>query len=258
LRETLGAELHAVLGDYVYGLEDPRDGTLFYVGRGQGDRVLQHARDALASDEATAKLDLIRAIRAENAWPKAWIIRRRLGRRIASAEVEAAIIDVLLRWRVPLTNLVRGADVENGIRSLDSLIAEHEAAPLETERPAVLVNIGRTWFEDMTRDELWDASRKWWLCRPEDRRIMPTLLLAEAQHIIRGAWTVSVPPRRQRVTWADLDERRRAFVGPEREFQPFDACCFVGVEDPEWGSLVGRHTRHLRRSYGSAFRYLNC
>lgn len=260
MRASLGAEIHAALGDYVYGLEDPRSGALFYVGRGVGDRVVQHALDALGSDEPTAKLDVIRRIHKAGASPKTWIIRRRLGRRIASAEVEAAIIDVLLHWRVPLTNLVRGIDVENGIRSLDSLIAEHEAAPLVTQRPAILVNIGRTWFEGISAEELWDAGRKWWQCRPEDRPRRPVLLLAEAQNIVRGAWTVDVPPRRQRVTWEDLDERRRALLGDKETFVPFEACCFDGAPDAEWNDLVGRHTRApaVPRSYGAAFRYLNC
>jgi len=39
MRASLGAEIHAALGDYVYGLEDPRSGALFYIGRGVGDRV---------------------------------------------------------------------------------------------------------------------------------------------------------------------------------------------------------------------------
>lgn len=31
---------------YMYELEDPRDGNVFYVGKGTGDRILHHERDA--------------------------------------------------------------------------------------------------------------------------------------------------------------------------------------------------------------------
>ncbi len=36
------------LGKYVYALRDPRNGKVFYVGQGTGNRVLQHLEDALA------------------------------------------------------------------------------------------------------------------------------------------------------------------------------------------------------------------
>ena len=35
------------LGNYVYRLIDPRDFQTFYVGRGVGNRVFQHAKDEL-------------------------------------------------------------------------------------------------------------------------------------------------------------------------------------------------------------------
>ncbi|MBR0684159.1 GIY-YIG nuclease family protein [Roseomonas eburnea] len=260
LPRTLAIEIQEALGEYVYALEDPRDGKVFYVGRGVRDRVLHHARDALAGDEPSAKLDRIRAIISEGNEPRAWILRHRLGRRTSAAEMEAVVIDVMSRWHSELLNEVRGAGTEDGIRSLEGLIADHGAEPLQTDRAAIVVNIGRTWVEGITYDNLWDAARKWWTCRPDERRPPSRLLLAEAGNIIRGAWTISLPARRQQVRWADLDDRRRAFLGTEASFDPFVACCFDGQRDAEWDDLVGRHTRPpvLPRSYGSAFRYLNC
>jgi hypothetical protein len=258
--QTLPTGIQEALGEYVYALEDPRDGKVFYIGRGVRDRVLHHAWDALASDEPGAKLDRIRAIVADGRHPRAWILRRRVGRRTTAAEMEALAIDVLARWHDPPLNIMRGAGVEDGIRSLDGIIEDHGAAPLETPRAATVVNIGRTWSEGMSSDALWDAARKWWMCRPETRTPAPTLVLAEAGNIVRGAWTVALPIRRKEVGWSDLDESRRRFVGPETTFTSFVACCFDGTPDPEWPLLVGRHTRPpvLSRSYGAAFRYLNC
>jgi hypothetical protein len=52
------------LGFYVYALRDPRIGQVFYVGKGVGDRVYQHARNAKASGESAkgAKLATIREV----------------------------------------------------------------------------------------------------------------------------------------------------------------------------------------------------
>ncbi|WP_137126236.1 GIY-YIG nuclease family protein [Roseomonas sp. HF4] len=256
---TLGTELCEALGEYVYALEDPRSGKVFYIGRGVRDRVLHHAWDAIATEEPGAKLDRIRDIRRAGLQPRAWILRRQVGRRTSAAEMEALAIDILSRWHDPLLNERREV-TENGIRTLDGLITDHAARPVASDRAAIVVNIGRTWFEGIAEGLLWDAARKWWMCRPEDRVPKPTLLLAEAGNIIRGAWTVRLPVARQEVTWADLDDRRRAFHGSEATFAPFMACCFDGERDSDWNTLVGRHTRPpvLPRSYGLAFRYLNC
>src|SRR4051794_1944331 len=48
------------LGYYVYALIDPRNEAIFYVGKGKGDRVYQHARHAkkVARSESRAELKL--------------------------------------------------------------------------------------------------------------------------------------------------------------------------------------------------------
>lgn len=42
------------IGWYVY-LPDPRDGGVFYVGKGSGNRVFEHAHAALLADDETAQ-----------------------------------------------------------------------------------------------------------------------------------------------------------------------------------------------------------
>ena len=48
------------LGYYVYTLTDPFDGFVFYVGKGQGNRVFAHVNDALETETSSDKLDRIR------------------------------------------------------------------------------------------------------------------------------------------------------------------------------------------------------
>lgn len=47
---------------YVYALVDPRDKRIFYVGKGTGDRVFQHAEDSLNENDESLKLSTIREI----------------------------------------------------------------------------------------------------------------------------------------------------------------------------------------------------
>ena len=51
------------IGFYVYLLRDPRDGSVFYVGKGAGNRVFGHVREAVESPRTTDKLDRIREIK---------------------------------------------------------------------------------------------------------------------------------------------------------------------------------------------------
>ena len=53
------------LGFYVYALIDPRSKNLFYVGKGLGNRLFMHLRDAIEGDSSTLKLNLIREINSQ-------------------------------------------------------------------------------------------------------------------------------------------------------------------------------------------------
>ncbi len=48
---------------YVYVLVDPRNNCIFYVGKGSGNRVYQHAQAALAEDSPSLKLSTIRELK---------------------------------------------------------------------------------------------------------------------------------------------------------------------------------------------------
>ena len=41
------SEVHNQLKYYVYRLIDPRTGQTFYVGKGKGNRVFEHAKNAI-------------------------------------------------------------------------------------------------------------------------------------------------------------------------------------------------------------------
>ena len=66
------------LKHYVYYLEEPRNGEVFYVGKGVGNRVFDHVACAIESDGETEKLQKIRDIKADGNTVKHHILRHGL------------------------------------------------------------------------------------------------------------------------------------------------------------------------------------
>jgi hypothetical protein len=59
---------------YVYELSDPRDGAVFYVGKGKGSRLWRHEVDAKAGKPG-AKCDRIRDILADGLRPQTMVVQ---------------------------------------------------------------------------------------------------------------------------------------------------------------------------------------
>lgn len=75
---------------HVYELIDPRDGAVFYVGKGKGNRRFDHEREARAG-KTSAKCERIRAILASGAEPIANVVES-FADELSAYEAEAARI----------------------------------------------------------------------------------------------------------------------------------------------------------------------
>ena len=139
------------LGWYVYALRDPRDHRIFYIGKGKGNRVFQHATAAAefttvieadtANDEgeqeteASAKIALIRQILAAGLEVETYLIRHQISSEAQAYEVEAAVLDVLLlldddleNTYFSLTNIAWGHHhQERGLISTRDAVSLYEA-----------------------------------------------------------------------------------------------------------------------------------
>lgn len=148
------------LGFYVYRLIDPRDGATFYVGKGQGERLLAHVRGALTiepdSEAMPAKIERIHAIRAAGLEVGHVIHRHGLSSKEAY-EVEAALIQAY----PDLTNIVAGHhSFDRGASTLQQIIEVFEARPIVPQHRlmAIIVNVS---FREGARSR-YDATRFAW------------------------------------------------------------------------------------------------
>ena len=179
------------LQHYVYRLLDPRNGETFYVGRGQGDRVFQHAEGNVriaGKDELDPKFSRINQIHAEGLEVQHIIHRHGMNPDTAK-EVEAALIDAY----PGLTNRMGGAGSnDRGVRHADQIIREYDAPEFELKHSLILISISKTYEERGVYEAvrgLWSMSRK--------RARENNLVLARVGRFVVGAYKV-----KEWVDWA--------------------------------------------------------
>jgi hypothetical protein len=228
------------LGHYVYVLSDPRDGQIFYVGKGKGDRVYQHAAQAhaVAGETRTElKLDRIRSIHRDGVDVTIEILRHGLTDDEAF-EVEAAAIDLLRLAGTQLTNRARGRSSRSqGWASLEELRARYAAPPADIQHRVVLIRINRAYRVGMTEEELYTATRQWWVIKPSRR---PDYALAVYNGVVRAAYQIDPE------AW-----EREAESGRWR---------FTGMRELEIEKLYAWRdvTEYLPNGAQNPIRYVNC
>lgn len=103
---------------YVYQLVDPRDGAIFYVGKGKGDRVRHHVRQAKRG-------------------------------RIGNQEKHDRIIAILADGRIPVEMIVAEFDDEReAIDHEEDLIKFHGIENLTNKKARGTLSVGPTTVED--------------------------------------------------------------------------------------------------------------
>ena len=163
------------LGYYVYLLIDPRDGKIFYVGKGKDDRVFAHDHCAITTEGESDKLNTIRDIQRAGLEVRHYIVRHGLEKESDAFLVESVLID-LLTYRdfssvASITNIQAGHhQFDRGIKTAEELEALYNGGELEehdiTDR-VLVININQTY--DRHRNEkngLYDATRKSWKLSP--------------------------------------------------------------------------------------------
>ena len=164
------------LAYYVYALIDPRDNKIFYIGKGKGNRIFQHAKDALDDNDQNLKLDIIRSILSEGKQVGLYILRHNLTEDTAYT-VESVLIDLLTYSKFNkeniLSNVVAGHHQwDEGIKDVDEIDTLYNCMKIEVNQgdTLLLVSLNRSFDQAKAngvyrRIDIYEATRKYWHIR---------------------------------------------------------------------------------------------
>ncbi len=155
---------------YVYALIDPRNQKIFYVGKGTGNRVFNHLSCAIDGEQETHKLNIIREIVNSGQKVNNYIIRHGLDEDDAFT-VESVLIDFLTHSSFSsvanISNIVAGHYQWNkGIKTVDEIETLYACIPLQLEdirHNIMTININKTYDRMGTQQDLYEATRKYWV-----------------------------------------------------------------------------------------------
>jgi hypothetical protein len=211
------------LGFYVYRLIDPRNGETFYVGKGKGDRIFQHAKGILSADTseedaADLKLQRIKDISAAGLEVCHVIHRHNIESEELAFQIEAALMDAY----PGLSNEVGGhGSGDYGVRHVEELITEYAAEEFEPKEKLILISIPKS-YEEEGRD-IYNAVRGVWKINPAKAKEYK-LVLAHRRGLVLGAFRPKewVPVTKENFRWLDdeavkLLSKRWGFVGEPAE-----------------------------------------
>jgi uncharacterized protein len=161
-------QVHEEIGSYVYALIDPFNKKPFYVGKGNGNRVFDHATGAVQTDVETNKLNRIREIIARNETVQHIIVRHGMTD-AESILVESVLIDFLRFNDLELTNIVLGHRSSiHGMMTVEEVERKYKAPPLEKlGNGFVVININASYGNAKATKSFYEATRGSWVMAEE-------------------------------------------------------------------------------------------
>lgn len=155
------AKTKNILGHYVYGLIDPKNDELFYVGKAtKNNRPNQHLK--IKADD-NDKAQRINEIMNSGLKPRIDILRYGLESKDIALEVEAAIIDSI--GLENLTNEKRGHGVTRGRQRAEDIERTYGSKPIDVSTitsPYMLFYIHETYSSTMNEQQIYDCTRQFW------------------------------------------------------------------------------------------------
>ena len=151
------------LGYYVYILLNPKDHQPFYVGKGEGNRVFDHIRDAVKNPKITTdKYDMIRDIGPDQV--EHIIVTHGIKTEEEAFRIETVLIDVLEKIGT-LTNRQLGHNANSlfGMKTADEIIRMYSADPLcNIGDDCVIININENYDRAMCENSIFEATKGTW------------------------------------------------------------------------------------------------
>jgi uncharacterized protein len=246
LRDKFPIGVAEHLNYYVYRLIDPRNGETFYVGKGRGDRIFQHAKNALTPDDdedaADLKLQRIKEIRSTGL-DVVHVVHRHNMDESTAFQIEAAIIDAF----PGLTNRVGGHGSDDyGVQHVEEIIAQYAAEPFVPAERLLLISIARSY--DKADVNIYDAVRGVWRIDPK-RAECYKLVLAHRHGLVLEAFRPEcwIPATKANFpSRAEYTSPRWGFVGKPADEHTRSQ--YVGKRVPD---------RYRRRGAANPFRFVD-
>lgn len=176
------------LKHYVYKLIDPRTGNVFYVGKGQGNRVFQHeenAKSLVSDDEKEEDLKARTILDIKKAGLEVISVIHRHGMDKATAfEVESALIDVYPE----ALNKIAGARSEFGSMNAKQIneLYEAEEADFDGDK-CIIIKIRQERIDEV--GSVYKAVRWRWRLNPKKAN-KADYVVASCNGIIFGVFVV--------------------------------------------------------------------
>lgn len=150
---------------YVYGLIDPRNNKLFYIGKGTGNRVFQHMNESNKNPESERKkLKIIKDIENSGNQVKHILINYGLKEEEAFA-AEASLINLINYISdIRLSNIVLGHHTQ-GCMSVEEIERTFGAELLSKEdfhHKVLAIKINKTYNRNISAEELYNSVRGIW------------------------------------------------------------------------------------------------
>jgi hypothetical protein len=238
------------LGIYVYVLADPTDGNrIFYVGKGQGDRVLHHGREKGIGDSnpvvsKKSKKQTIDDILTKGNKPGWYVVRRNLGSAENAFHVEAGIIYALTYAnKQSLTNLTEGMNLgpHKGLSAEEVRALNAKFIDPKTAHPFVMLfNIDKGYRR---HGDIFEATRKAWSVNEKFQNHQGAIAIGLIGGISKGVFGIK--------RWTRTDEvnkKGKVLLSFERE--EVNEAALKELELKNWSSIVNfagfwRHGSYL-------------
>lgn len=193
-RKEFSAEVIEELKYYVYKLIDPRNGQVFYVGKGKGNRVFAHVDGILEKeeleewqDEESEKIKTIREIKGEGL-EVIYIIHRHHMDEKTAFEVEAALIDVYSG----LTNIASPINAEYGVANVQQIINKYglqQISEFKKEDKVLIIKIRQESVNSWGNGDIYETVHQWWKLNG-DRRKDVKQVVAVIDGVVKGVYEV--------------------------------------------------------------------
>jgi hypothetical protein len=242
--QNFTSEVSERLGNYVYRLIDPRNGETFYVGKGQGNRVFQHALgvlkiDGSEEDDLSAKNKRILDIKNQGL-DVIHVIHRHEIPNEAIFHVEAALIDAY----PGLSNDQSGHGSSSvGPMHADQIIEKYSLPSIDWEPQEKLVIININNIQDRSSvQEIYKQVRGNWRISI-NRAKKADYVIAALRGVCIGIFTID--------SWkiSTEHEGRYCFDGQPAPAETWDL--FVGKRGKR---LTNENMKHIQ----NPIRYWNC